>query len=201
MRQTRWKSKHRIGLLAVLFLVLVSGAVFLLRFRHSVTVHSAYDIPSETAVVSFRQDDARWAGEKLGGSKYTMKSSGCLVTSIASALCMGGNSGMTPGILNERLSQIQGYDAEGNLKWDSLRGLDGCSVDVYPSPSSDILMECLAAKRYPIVRVRMFGWGNFHYVLITEARDGTFVCMDPLQDELTELSDYGNRIYAVRCVY
>lgn len=201
MRQTRWKRRYRIGILTVLFLAVISGVVFLLRFRNSVTVYAAYDIQSDAEAVLFRQDDARWAGENLGGSKYTMKSSGCLVSCIASALSMGGNAAMTPGILNEKLSQARGYDSEGNLKWDSLRTLDGCSVDVYPAPSSDVLMDCLEARQYPIVRVRMFGWGNFHYVLITEARDGTFVCMDPLQDELTELSDYGDRIYAVRCVY
>lgn len=31
--------------------------------------------------------------------------------------------------------------------------------------------------------------------------NGTFYCMDPLRDSLTPLSRYGNRVYAVRCVY
>ena len=40
-----------------------------------------------------------------------------------------------------------------------------------------------------------------HFILIIGAEDGEYVCMDPLKDELTKLSDYSNRIYSVRCVW
>ena len=61
--------------------------------------------------------------------------------------------------------------------------------------------EYLNDGKYPIVRVRMSGVGNFHYVLIVGAKEDVYICMEPLEDELTALSKYGNRIYAVRCVW
>ncbi len=33
------------------------------------------------------------------------------------------------------------------------------------------------------------------------AENGDYICMDPLLDNLTKLSDYKNKIYAIRCVY
>lgn len=53
---------------------------------------------------------------------------------------------------------------------------------------------------YPIVRVRMKGSGNFHFVLIVKSERGKFWCMDPMvqTDSLVSLEEFGNRIYAVR---
>ena len=47
----------------------------------------------------------------------------------------------------------------------------------------------------------MHGLGSFHYVLIVGSEDGEYVCIDPLEDGLTRLSDYLNRVYAVRVVW
>lgn len=65
-------------------------------------------------------------------------------------------------------------------------------------------LEKLLAKRiFPIVRVRVNGSGSFHYVLIVNSNGKEFRCMDPMNpsDSLVPLSDFGNRIYAVRYVY
>lgn len=197
------KQKNRFGMifLAVFLLFAVlTGGVFLLRFRNSVRIRPSQDIQGAQAVL-YRQDDKRWAAEKLGNSDYTMKSSGCLVSCIASGLTMAGEAEETPLTLNQKFSENQVYDSEGNIQWDAIRAIEDFQVDVYSDASAEILEACLSAGRYPIVRVRMHGYGNFHYVLVTGAEDGCFVCMDPLRDGTTKLSDYGNRIYAVRCVY
>lgn len=84
------KQKNRFGMifLAVFLLFAVlTGGVFLLRFRNSVRIRPSQDIQGAQAVL-YRQDDKRWAAEKLGNSDYTMKSSGCLVSCIASGLTM-----------------------------------------------------------------------------------------------------------------
>ena len=85
--------------------------------------------------------------------------------------------------------------------WEKLRSTGEYEADVFSEVTSELLMKCLKDGKYPIVRVRMYGLGNFHYVLIVKAEDGEFYCMDPLKDGLIPLSDYGNRVYAVRCVY
>lgn len=47
----------------------------------------------------------------------------------------------------------------------------------------------------------MRGIGNFHYVLIIGSEEGEYLCLDPLEDEVTRLSRYGNRVYSFRCVW
>lgn len=128
-----------------------------------------------------------------------MGKSGCLVSCIASAVTMLKEE-KTPHTLNEEFTVHNVFDAEGNILWDALRSTGEYEVDVYKEATEELLVKCLKDGRYPIVRVRMYSLGHFHYVLIVKAENGEFYCMDPLEDELTKLSKYGNRIYAVRCV-
>lgn len=181
------------------FILFILAAIYffiMLRFRGSVKVHPDKDISVTDNIKLYRQDNSSWAEDYLGDSSFIMKKSGCLVTCIASVL------DITPKTLNEKFSKNHVYDSEGNLLWNRISNLnDNYKVEVYSEVSEEILMNCLENGRFPIVRVRMYEFGNFHYVLIVKAEDGVFYCMDPLRDELTPLTVYGNRVYAVRCVY
>lgn len=157
-----------------------------------------YALPE--AIALYQQDDEKWAADYLGNSSYTMKSSGCLVTCIASAISNSGES-ITPKALNLLFSESGVYDGEGNVQWSCISEMDGYSVQVYDSVSESDIAQCLSEGRYPIVRVRMHGIGNYHYVLIVGAEEDEYICMDPLEKRLTKLSDYGSRVYAVRCVW
>lgn len=183
------------------------------RLRGSIKVIPGEDITCAGAVF-YRQDDIRWAADFLGDSQYSMGSSGCLVTCIATAMEMsdsrmtddshdGLSRWKTPGGLNQYLSQNSVYDSHGNLQWEQLRKLEDFQADVYDTVSTGLLQKCLREGRYPVVRVRRNGFGNFHYVLIIESSNGMFYCMDPLnQDDMpVPLSEFNNRVYAVRCVY
>lgn len=199
--QRRFSALYAIPIVCCL---LLAGIVFIcFRLRGGVQVKAPQDgdILSGAEAVLYRQDDERWGKERLGDSEYTMASSGCLVSCIASALSMEGGEEETPGSLNEKFSGMQAYDAEGNLQWQPLSEGGEYQVDVYGEISADIIDACLSQEHYPIVRVRMYALGNIHYVLIVGAEDGEYLCMDPLRDEITRLSDYGSRVYAVRCVY
>lgn len=188
---------------AVIFGILLVIAGFLyLRLRNGVQIKAPQDkeIWSGAEPVLYRQDDERWGEEKLGDSEYTMRSSGCLVSSIASAVSMESGAEVTPGALNEHFSGERVYDTAGNLQWERLNDLGEYHVDVYGEASAEVIDTCLSEGRYPVVRVRMYALGNIHYVLIVGAQDGEYLCMDPLQDGIMKLSSYGNRVYAVRCV-
>lgn len=188
---------------AVIFGILLIVAGFLyLRLRNGVQIKAPQDkeIWPGAELVLYRQDDERWGEERLGDSEYTMRSSGCLVSSIASAVSMESGTEVTPGVLNERFSGEQVYDTAGNLLWERLNDLGEYRVDVYGEASAEVIDACLSEGRYPVARVRMYALGNIHYVLIVGVRDGEYLCMDPLQDKITKLSSYGNRVYAVRCV-
>ena len=203
--------RKRISFVILLLFFLCVGVIFfsLVRFRGSKVIKVSGDtinlIPCED-ITFFRQDDIRWAEDKLGNSVYSMKRSGCLVTCIASALSMNINAEgktITPKSLNEQFSSGSVYDKEGNLQWENLRQLDGgksFDAEAYNFVSEKILQDCLEQGKFPIVRVRVAGIGNVHYVLVVKLEDGKFICMDPLKDELQPLSHYGNRIYAIRCV-
>lgn len=173
---------------------------FLLRLRGSVVVRPGGTELKAGQVAAYRQDDEIWAQDTLGDSRFTMKSSGCLVTCIASAVSMETGAEITPGTLNAMFSEKQVYDSEGNIQWAAIGELEGYSVDVFQEVSETELAQCLAFGHYPIVRVRMHGVGSFHYVLIVGVEDGEYICMDPLENELTRLSRYWNRVYAVRVV-
>jgi len=187
----------------IILLICVIGAVIgliLLRFRGSVVIHAGETVSLNQEIVFYRQDDERWAAETMGDSMYTLAESGCLVSCIASAVTMMGDE-ETPYTLNEIFSQKNVFDAEGNLLWDSLRNTGEYGADVFKDVTDELLANLLKDGKYPIIRVRMHGLGNFHYVLIVKAEAGEYYCMDPLQDGPVPLSQYGNRVYAVRCVY
>lgn len=198
MKKTR---KGLIGLFGCLVgLLVVVMASTVVRTRHSVVVHTEETDMIPQQVVLYRQDDVRWAEDRLGVSSFTMESSGCLVSCIASAVSMEKGQTVTPGELNQIFSEHNVYDGEGNLQWSALEKIGAYSVNVYQEVSQEEIDRCLEAGHYPIVRVRVNGIGNYHYVLIVGAEDRNYICMDPLADELTKLSRYLNRVYAVRLV-
>ena len=200
------KRKNILFVIILLIILCLTASFFtFLRFRGSKVIKVSKEavniIPCDD-IILFRQDDERWAEDKLGSSDYSMQKSGCLVTCIAAALSMNGET-VTPESLNELFSSGSVYDSEGNLQWENLRQLDDGNTfdaEVYPAVSEEILQDCLERGKFPIARVRMRGIGNFHYVLIVKLEDGKYFCMDPLDDELQPLSHYGNRVYAIRCV-
>lgn len=187
----------------IIFLLVVVGAAVVMigaRLRNGVQIKAGQTemLPQEATV--YRQDDMRWAQDALGNSSYTMESSGCLTTCIASAVSMGHVDKVTPGELNKLFSANNVYDGEGNIQWAAIEKIGGYKVEIYADVTNEEIDRCLIDGHYPIVRVRMHGVGNFHYVLIVGIEDGDYICMDPLEDELTKLSRYFSRVYALRMV-
>lgn len=184
----------------IIGIFLITGCLLFLRLRHGIKVKPEKSYILTNAVILYRQDDKEWAMDFLGKSAYTMRSSGCLVTCIASAVSTK-EEPVTPGELNALFSENAVYDGEGNLLWNKLGELEGYHVEVYEGVSEAEIAQCLSDGHYPIVRVRMHGIGNYHYVLIVGTDAGEYLCMDPLQDDMTKLSDYWGFVYAVRCVW
>lgn len=200
VQKCRLKQMKKVLLYSLLGGFIIVMGFFAMRLRGSVVVKSGKMQWGAGEVAAYRQDDEIWAGDTLGNSRFTMRSSGCLVTCIASAVSMETGNEVTPGELNKIFSENHVYDSEGNIQWAAVDGIEGYHADVYQKVSDTEIAQILAAGHYPIVRVRMHGLGSFHYVLIVGSEDGEYVCMDPLESGLTKLSDYLNRVYAVRVV-
>ncbi len=177
-------------------------AIFLIkRGAGSVRIVPEKDYEVSGEIKAYDQRDEEWKDDKLGNSKYTIGSSGCVLTSIASAVS-GTDGAADPKALNTYFTENSVFDSEGNLQWDVLDSLDGFNADVYSENSQEIVDECLEDGKYPIVRVRTNnGLGAVHYVLIVGAEDGEYICMDPLKGSFTTLESYGRKIFAVRCVW
>ena len=181
-----------IGLVSVSQLIKNRGGV-------NVQCQTAYDVDGE--LVSYRQDDPKWKDLHLGESEFTMESSGCITTCIATAISRSGNP-LNPGQVATLLSDNGVFDQDGNLQWGKLDEIPSFNTKVYDKPDVNAIDECLAQGYYPIVKVhRNTIFSYHHFVLIIGAVEGEYICMDPLKDGLTKLKDYGNRIYSVRCVW
>ena len=83
--------------------------------RGGVKVTSTVEYNVNTNLVLYRQDDEKWKDDKLGASKYTVGSSGCVMTCIAMALS-DTNIGVNPKDFNSFLSENNVFDADGNLR-------------------------------------------------------------------------------------
>lgn len=188
--------------LVILFIGIIVAAIALFCFRvhHGVVVKTDKPEVISHEVIAYRQDDERWAKDQLGDSSFTMKSSGCLVSCIASAVSMERMEEVTPGELNAIFSEYNVYDGEGNIQWSAIENIDGYSVNVYNDVEEQVIYQWLSEGHYPIVRVRVNGVGNWHYVLVVGLEDQEYICMDPLKNELTRLPQYLSRVYAVRVV-
>lgn len=195
--------------LVLLLAIAVAGLCYWSHQRgtQSVSISAVQEYAPEN-VTYFYQKSPKWQADALGDSKYTMADSGCLTCCVASVLQMqkiavsGLASDADAGAVNRFFSENGVYDSEGNLLWEKLSQVTGKTV--VKKDASELaegeLDELLASGVYPIVRVRVGGVGNYHYVLLVESQDGAFWCMDPLEEtpKAVPLSDFGDKIYAVR---
>ncbi|SKC02615.1 hypothetical protein SAMN06296386_11448 [Lachnospiraceae bacterium] len=194
----------KIIITGIAFFVIVGAVIAIFLMKRS--AGSVFLIPEKDYEVSgkikaYNQRDKEWKDDTLGNSGYTIGSSGCVLTSIASAISDTAGA-MDPKSLNTYFTENNVFDSEGNLRWNVLDSLSGFNAEVYSETSREIVDKCLDEGRYPIVRVRTNnGLGAGHYVLIVGAEEGEYICMDPLKGGFTTLESYGRKIFAVRCVW
>lgn len=196
--------------LIIVIIFFMTAVLLILRVRGSISIKPEKDFQIPENVVCAFQKNSLWNQDKLGTSAYTMESSGCLTTCITSVVDMQNieidqvRDGLTPGTLNALFSSHNVYDGDGNIQWGQLESLLGVSIvrEQASALSAGEIDHLLEQGCYPIVRVRVAGLGNYHFVLIVGAQDGKYLCMDPLneKEEVIPLSKFWNRIYAIRYI-
>ncbi|WP_029232143.1 hypothetical protein [Butyrivibrio sp. VCB2006] len=201
MERRKRINKVLFGFLVVAAIVCIVALSQVVKNRGGLNIKSTEEYPVSQGVVLYRQDDPAWADKNLGTSKYTMESSGCITSCIASAISESSQP-MDPGQLLTLLTEKRVYDGAGNMQWGMLDAIDGFGVEVYNTLDKAFIDECLSQGRYPIVKVhRKSLFSYHHFVLIVGSENGEYICIDPLKDGYTTLSDYSNRIYSIRCVW
>lgn len=198
-----------LGIIILLICAAGAGLFLLQRNRPSqgIVIH-----PKENwsclQPVYYSQKDPAWGDDQMGLAPDVLKVSGCLITSIAASMSMqeavyDSSFKLTPKELNAAFSSHQVYDKQANILWNPLREyLSGWTVLTPEKPDGDEIEHMLSKGHYPIVKVRMPSGGAVHWVLLMEARDGDYYCMDPLNEEsaMVPLSQFNDTVYSVRCL-
>ena len=187
--------------------ILVLAAAALLGWRHrggggeGTTIQSTKAHPLPEAVY-YLQKDEEWAAAPLGESRFTMGSSGCLVTCLATLFDLYGES-VTPGELNRLFTEQGVYNASGDVIWGNISSVyPEATVTVYKTVDEQAIEAALDQQQYPLVRVKNLGDGYWHWVLLLGSGDDGYLCMDPLysEKEARPLSAHGNTVYSWRLV-
>ncbi len=180
-------------------------------------------------VVYFCQQDPEWAEDHLGDARDTMRSSGCLVCSLASGLMMqsealaekstletegdwpamqpdapGAGFSMTAGELNAAFSEGGVYTDSGAVIWGNISSvLPDTECIVADKVKAEEIDALLQQGIFPVVKVRVNGVGAWHWVLLVGSDENGYLCMDPMSEteEPVSLGIFRNRVYSMRAVY
>lgn len=192
-------------LTGVAILVLAAAALLIWRHRggggEGTTIQSTKAHPLPEAVY-YLQKDEEWAADPLGESRFTMGTSGCLVTCLATLFDLYGES-VTPGELNRLFTEQGVYNASGDVIWGNISSVyPEATVTVYKTVDEQAIEAALDQQQYPLVRVKNLGDGYWHWVLLLGSGDDGYLCMDPLysEKEARPLSAHGNTVYSWRLV-
>jgi len=151
----------------------------------------------------FRQDDKRWAKDKIGATQDTIYDYGCTLTSAANAITNLTGREMTPAAFNKKMSRVGGFTDRGWLVWSKIEDItDGKVVArMYNNPSHKRINSCLAKGEYPLVKIFLGGTLQ-HWVMVVGRNGEDYLVRDPLvtSADPTLLSSRGDEIHSVRCI-
>jgi len=156
-------------------------------------------LPDKTA---FLQKDKRWANDRLGKSKDTMGSDGCLVTAAAMAL---GNLGFktTPADLNKRLTAHDSFTKQGWLIWSGIEKVTNGKANAryYDTVTDRDINTCLRDGYYPMARF-ILPSGRSHWAMIVKRDSRGFHMRDPLRQSKSPLifPQSSSAFKSLRCI-
>ena len=144
----------------------------------------------ETEAASWKQYSKSWGHIPLGSSKYTIKSAGCLATSVAIQIARS-NTGLTvqnfnPGTWVNYLNQHNGFTPGGLFKWNNsiwsgLAPNFAVAQSNYALPNGkqakiDTVKNLLSQGYYPVMCVKK---NCGHWVAVTGVTNDDILIADP----------------------
>lgn len=202
------KKKNRVIVITAIlfFLCLALAACGLLLYRrksgNGVKLESEKNFPVPE-LSFYLQRDKEWEEDRLGDSRFTMGSSGCLVTCIASLLSACGEE-ITPGELNRRFTEHGVYNESGDIIWEKITAVyPDLEMKIPRTVNAEAIEEALEAHQYPLIRVKNHGNGYWHWVLLIGSDERGYLCMDPLYGDMEPrpLHDHGDTVYSYRLLW
>ncbi len=148
----------------------------------------------------YRQNDPEWSNLKIASSNRKMGSTGCLISSVSTAITQLGYP-VTPDEFNNKLAQVNGFQG-ADLIWykinEAFPEVDYSYSRIF---NSKTIEKDLEKGLLPIVNVKYYKTGVTHWVIIVGAKNGEFIICDPLGDGNSTklLSDHG-KVFAYRVI-
>ena len=190
----------------LLALCLLSGTVLAANFEAGDETQAAAYI-QDTSYLTWSQREGPWAEMPLG-NVCTMKSSGCLITTMAILMCHSGvysTDGFDPGVLAAYLDSV-GLISHSNVKSaDANLDLDRVDPEHLPRfiyegyhTASGLPALCRLAGDYMAdgYAVAAMVRSGRHYVAVTQVLEGDCVISDPYYGK-TRLTDWAGTVMGI----
>ena len=154
--------------------LLAQAKAQLAGFQRFVTSQGGASILSNQTVCDgwgcyYNQRDSQWGNNSLNGTKYTLASDGCLVTSMAMVYTHLGKKGVIPQTINSNPSNFASYYPAYLNKTISADGMT--TSRVYATIDSE-----LSSGRPVIIGI---GAGPDHFVVFISGSNGDYTMHDP----------------------
>lgn len=132
----------------------------------------------------YNQRDALWGNAALDGTLYTMKSDGCLVTSLAMVMTHYGYSNVTPVTINSNPSDFAAY-FPAELLINNVP-IESAIVSRVSVGTSYARMDAVLATGNPLI-VGIHAYGGTHYIVFTSGSNGHYMMRDPYQPNAKDI--------------
>ena len=147
---------------------------------------------------NWKQYNGPWTEIKLGDSYETIRSAGCLATSISMLVAKSGvsttvNGELNPGTFVKKISEVNGFTASGALMWNAVSKVAPNFTLVADQPlvgttaeKTATIKSILSQGYYPVVRVKY----TQHWVAIDSVSGSTVNMLDPGSSSTNLWSEY-----------
>ena len=143
----------------------------------------------------YNQRDAAWGNDPLNGTKYALKSDGCLVTALAMVMTHYGYKDVTPVTINSNPGNFAAYYPAYMLFTAHIDGKKVTRVNT--------TIDKTLATGNPVI-VGLHAYGGTHFVVLTSGSNGHYLMRDPYVPNAKDIpfsSHYRmSQIYAVEKV-
>lgn len=208
-------SKKKIVLLVLIGLLLLIPAIWIAVRRYQLNkIHQDGVLIEEPKFGNERSggrkdfhyqvSDMDWKDQILGDTGKTIEQRGDLLCCVCSVLSMADKNEKkteyTPDKLNNILSEIDGYEEDGAVRGSVLKEIAE-NVKYHDRIDTRLQGEKLVRDQkspdavYDIVKVKKNGDDRWVVITGLSKDKKKYQCVDPKEESVTYLSDYGNRVY------
>jgi peptidoglycan hydrolase CwlO-like protein len=138
----------------------------------------------------YSQRDSAWGNDSLNGTKYTLASDGCLVTSMAMVMTHYGYRKVTPVTINSNPANFATYYPAYLLYT--------IEVDGVSATRKSASIDATLATGNPII-VGINAYGGTHFVVLVSGSNGNYIMRDPYLENGKDVSFTAH--YSLRSIF